>query len=221
MNGGNGSPRLEFEEEVGSLVGVVGVVALADETDELREVQVFVEAATDVVRTREEVAASVARWGLTGVRDIYVFSLVGAERTGQQRADERQRPDDAPLRPVIERVTAGWAGRGRLAQVVLSLRGTEGVGEVTGDRDILALAAEATLRAVDELAGRGARNELVAINHHVIDGRPTVSVLLRSADDELYVGSCLSGRHLPHECAVRATLHALNRRIAPRFTDSS
>lgn len=203
------------------MAGVVGVVALADEGDELREVQVFVEAPTDVRRTREEVTARASRYGITGVAHLYVFAVSGASLAGTAGTDQPgpATAEELPARLVIERVTAGWVSERRVAQVVLATGDREAVGEATADRDTVTLTAEATLRAIDELVGADRPSELIAITQHTLESRPTVSVLVR-ADDDVYVGSCLSTRHLAHECAVRATLHALNRRIAARLSES-
>lgn len=184
-------------------------------------------AANRALRSRLGVDAQLAV--VTGPSEA--FAVRTPPRTGEHAvADEAEvRPlvvaeDVAPAtrepRAVIERVQVATAGAECAVEVCLSSGGTTAVGRAGGpalDTYLLRVAALAAADAVDVLAAGRAR---CAIEHvDMVTAGPVqvilvVLVLMAGESAERLVGSAVVAGDA-RQCAVRATMSALNRRLTP------
>lgn len=232
---------LDLESAIRQLPGVLGCVILTDpETGRPEEVQTFVRAGTDRGTVHREVLERAAARGVEGhLKQVLVFELQAASHLGDreslQRAAEMAEQDarargrspvaeDLPpqreARPLLERprfdrvllTSTTWKSE---AEVALGPQGEEVWGQAEGEKTPhnLKVLAQATLDAANRLA-HGLDIELKGASLVNSFGREAVLVILELEGSLETLGAALVRDGPVSEAAVRATLDALNRRLA-------
>jgi hypothetical protein len=119
-------------------------------------------------------------------------------------------------RPHFRGVTLGLSTWASEAEVTLELEGRAVIGRATGHKTPhgLPVIAEATLNAVMQMVDSGAGFELVGASLISTMGRDAVVVVVRDPSVGEGLGAALVRSSPVAEVAVRATLDAVNRRLA-------
>lgn len=232
---------LDLEAAIKQLPGVLGCVILTHpESGRPEEVQAFVRTGADRDAVQAAILERAAEHELgEHLRQVLVFELQAESHLGDweslQRAAEmaeqeaRARgPSSAPPSPSPERTPAPLSSRPRFGRVVLTSTmwrseaevslGPEGeqvFGQASGDKTPhgLQVLARATLEAASRIAG-GISIELKGASLVDVFGREAVLVVAQVEDSPETVGAALLRDGPVSEAAVRATLDALNRRLA-------
>jgi hypothetical protein len=140
---------------------------------------------------------------------------------GQEAPDVAPRPDQAHapittgMRPLVLSVGFFSTALDSKAEVSLAGGAGEAIGEASGEKTPhgLKVLSEATLEAVSKLTGRDFV-KLVGASLVSIVGEEAVLVMVREPDGQELLGAALvHGGPVP-EAAVKATLDAINRRLA-------
>jgi hypothetical protein len=232
---------LELEARVKAVSGVLGCVIVADADDHPAEIQAFTRAGEDRTAIRARIETEVASLEpLASPPRVLVFeleteSLLGgpdALRQAELLAELEvltHEGADAPVRepgvtpqssatgdrPVLRRVvslstTPPWG-----AEVFLGSTTREVVGRAVGTEAAhgLGIVAEAALDAVHKLIGQ--EGTFTSNGTWVAEalGREVVLSFVESAEGEVVGAALVRGGSLS-EAAVRATLDAVNRRLA-------
>ena len=232
---------LDLESRIKQLPGVLGCVILTHpESGVPEEIQAFIRAGFDRAQTQHAIYDEAFNYGIhEGLRQVLVFelqaeshlgdreSLQRAAEVAEQEARSRGRSgieeEEAtgggvpPLstRPQMGRVIlSSTVGRSE-AEVALGPDGEQVTGQAAGEKTThgLQVLAQATLDAASRIAG-GVRMELKGASLVDIVGRETVLVVVQVSDGPETVGAALVRDGPVTEAAVRATLDALNRRLA-------
>ena len=230
---------LDLESSVKELPGVLGCVILTHpESGRPGEVQAFVRSGVDRDQVQSAIRERASTLGFDHIREILVFELQAESHLGDweslQRAAEMAEQEarakgptsapealpDRPLTPLQGRPEMGrvvltstmWRSE---AEVALGPEGRQVLGLASGDKTPhgLQVLAQATLDAASRLAG-GTRIELKGASLVDIFGREAVLVLAQVEDQAETLGAALLRDGPLSEAAVRATLDALNRRLA-------
>ncbi|MDQ3986089.1 MAG: hypothetical protein M3280_06280 [Actinomycetota bacterium] len=237
---------VDLEFTIRQMPGVLGCVILTHPDQGFpEEIQAFVRAGTDRAATQERILNEANRLGLqNSLRQVLVFELQAASHLGDreslQRAAEmaeqeaRARgpvqdevveeielgavlPPPLERRPKLDRVLLSSTTWRSEAQVALGPEGESVVGEAHGEKTPhgLKVLAQATLEAASRLAG-GIEIELIGASLVNTFGREAVLVAVKLGDSGETLGAALVREGPISEAAVRATLDALNRRMAQR-----
>lgn len=232
---------LDLESTIKQLPGVLGCVILTNPASGApEEIQAFIRSGFDRVKTQHAIYDEAFNHGIhESLRQVLVFELQTeshiSDRESLQRAAEvaeqevrargRSDPDregppeppPAPLkaRPQIGRVLLSSTVWRSEAEVALGPEGEQVTGQAAGDKTPhgLGVLAQATLDAASRLAG-GTPMELKGASLVNTFGRDAVLVVVQVGDSPETLGAALVRDGPVTEAAVRATLDALNRRIA-------
>jgi hypothetical protein len=232
---------VDLESAVKSLPGVLGCTIFSAPDGSVSEIQAFIRRGADKGEVQDAIFDEVKRRDLqTSLRRVFVFeleaeqapqdhdSLQEAVEVAQREAESASAPGrpapstETPTvtsalgpRPVLQRVTMDSSERSTEAQVALTGARHEVVGRALDDPSAsgLELLARATLEAVHQLVGEWIFT-LEAASLVSEGGRDAVVVFVRSAEGLETVGAALVRGGERAEAAVRATLDAINRRIA-------
>lgn len=235
---------VDLENWVKSLDEVLGCVILTrPETGSPEEVQAFVKVGTDREAIHRAILGQAEERGLArGIRRVHVFelhadspledreSLRRAAEVAEQEARATGLPVDelvddvasveveyeSPLqrRPPVRRVLLSSTTWHTQAEVSLGDEGDEIHGFATGEKTPhgLKVLAQATLEATSKLAG--IQVDLKGASLVNTFGREAVLVLVQMQGSPEMLGAALVREGPVSEAAVRATLDALNRRLA-------
>ena len=232
---------LDLEASIKQLPGVLGCVILTHpQTGAPEEIQAFVESGADRTGVQHAIYDEASNRGVhESLRQVLVFelqaeselgdrsSLQHAAEVAEQEARARGPITDVdeeeaersvrPLsgRPVMGRVIlSSTVGRSE-AEVDLGPEGEQVTGQATGDKTPhgLGVLAQATLDAASRMAG-GVRLELKGASLVNTFGREAVLVVVQVEDHPETLGAALVRDGPVTEAAVRATLDAVNRRLA-------
>lgn len=203
----SGTDQMETQKEIESRVAEQGLAT------SLRQIFVFELEAESQFGDREtlERAAELAehearmRGPRSAADDLLTLHTVVSEASPASRRD----------RPPLLRVSFSSTSYTSEAAVALGAEGEEIVGEATGDKTPhgLKVLAEATLDAVQILIADD-RLKLVGASMVNVVGEEAVLVLVNEAEGPEMLGSALVRGGPVTEAAVRATLDAVNRRLA-------
>jgi hypothetical protein len=235
---------VDLENWIKDLDEVLGCVILTRPASGVpEEVQAFVRAGTDRDAIRRAIVERANDKGLAeGLREVLIFELHAESHIGDReslmRAAEVAEQDarakglsaqqvledlaseevgyEHPLerRPPVRRVrlsSTSWQSR---AEVALGEEGAEAEGSATGEKTPhgLQVLAQATLEATSRLANIDV--ELRGASLVNTFGREAVLVLVQMRGAPETLGAALVRNGPISEAAVRATLDALNRRLA-------
>lgn len=232
---------MDLETSIKSLSGVLGCVILTDPSGRPAEIQAFTRSHTDERATREAIAAEVRARDLPQPTRILVFELEAESHFGDRETLERAAelaeqearakgpleekfvpaPPPAPIpptrvsRPPITRVVLASTSWSSAAEVALGAGGGEIVGQSEGDKTPLGLKilAEATLDAAGRLVD-GLRLTLTGASLVRTFEREAILVIVGVDDGSETIGAALVREGPTSEAAVRATLDAVNRKLA-------
>jgi hypothetical protein len=233
---------LDLEAKINGLPGVLGCVILSGDDGLPSEIQAFSHMAADRDDIRRRIESEARALDLhRSLRRVLVFELgtesisgdhdalrkaellaeleaLGDEPTADESSPPlpgRTRAGDELRRPVIRKVDARPSTEQARAEVFLQDSVGQAVGEASG-RDTshgLRITAEATLGAVHKLIAVEGAFRLAGAWLTEAGGRSIVLVAVGSNVGEL-IGAALVRNGPPTEAAVRATLDAVNRRLA-------
>ena len=234
---------LELERSIKDIPGVLGCVIVSGSGGDPAEIQAFTTVGTQRSEIEQAILGAVSRHGYGDtVHQVLVFELEAEGAGGREALSEaaaavdRQAtsepgltiPDELPIgpestwspapRPLLNRVmltTTSWRSQ---AEVSLGPEGGEVVGQATGEKTPhgLKVLAEATLEAVAQVVG-DVTFELLGASLVTTFGREAVLVLVRVDGSVETLGAALVRETPVTEAAVRATLDAVNRRLATRL----
>lgn len=236
------SSALDLEARIKQLPGVLGCVILTHpQSGAPEEIQAFVQSGADRPGIQHAIyGAASDRGTLDALKQVLVFELQAESHLGdpsslQQQAemaeqDARARGplgdkgersgSDSTRRPLVHRPQLGrviltstvWKSE---AEVDLDPEGEQVTGQAVGDKTPhgLSVLAQATLDAASRIAG-GIELELKGASLISIAGREAVLVVVQVEDSPETLGAALIRDGPVTEAAVRATLDALNRRLA-------
>jgi uncharacterized protein YigA (DUF484 family) len=230
----------ELESAIKQLPGILGCVILTASDGAPSEIQAFTSTGTDrdeiQSRILEEVAAR--DFGDRSAR-IFVFELEAESYFDDLESLERQVefaeqearskgplgqasptvPQDAAsrARPRVQRValtSSSWTSE---AVVALGSENNEVVGQAMAEKTPhgLKVVAEATLEAAGKIVGDNTKFRVKSSSLVNIGGQEAVLVLVLENDQEM-LGAALTRGGPLHEATVKATLDAINRRLALR-----
>jgi hypothetical protein len=234
----------ELETTIKALPGVLGCVILTSGQGSPNEIQAFTSTGTDrdeiQARILEEMAAR--DFGDENSR-VYVFELSAESYFDDLESLERQvefaeqearsagaigdQPSgpasDVPGSPVLRArprvrkvslTSSSWTSE---AVVALGEEGNETVGQASAEKTPhgLKVVAEATLEAAQKIAGGGTTFKVKSASLVNVGGHEAVLVLVLENEQDM-LGSALTRGGPLHEATVRATLDAINRRLALR-----
>ena len=234
----------ELESAIKQLPGILGCVILTGSDGAPSEIQAFTSTGTDrdeiQSRILEEVAAR--DFGDRSAR-VFVFELEAESYFDDLESLERQvefaeqearakgplgeeTAESAPSgggpapsggRPRVQRValtSSSWTSE---AVVALGQADTEVVGQAMAEKTPhgLKVVAEATLEAAGKLVNDTSKFRVKSSSLVNIGGQEAVLVLVLENDQEM-LGSALTRGGPMHEATVKATLDAINRRLALR-----
>jgi hypothetical protein len=235
----------EFESTIKAIPGVLGCVILAGGDGAPSEIQAFTSTGTDrdeiQARILEEMASR--DFGDESSR-VYVFELSAesyfddleslerqvefaeqearsAGRLGDQEGGEVpvQHPAVGPLRarPRVRKVSLSSSSWTSEATVSLGDEETEAVGQASAEKTPhgLKVVADATLEAAQKITGGDTSFRVKSASLVSVGGQEAVLVLVLENDQDM-LGSALTRGGPLHEATVRATLDAINRRLALR-----
>ena len=232
---------LDLEASIKQLPGVLGCVILTHpQTGAPEEIQAFVQSGADRTGVQHSIYDEASNRGVhESLRQVLVFelqaeselidrsSLQHAAEVAEQEArargpvsdsdeEEAERPE-RPLsgRPVMGRVILSSTVWRSEAEVDLGPEGEQVTGQATGDKTPhgLGVLAQATLDAASRMAG-GVRLELKGASLVNTFGREAVLVVVQVENYPETLGAALVRDGPVTEAAVRATLDAVNRRLA-------
>jgi hypothetical protein len=231
---------LELEASVKALPGILGCVILTDADGHPAEIQAFVRLGLDPVNAQKAIQDAVARFKLKPpLRQVFVFELDAESQFGDRESLERaaelaeqdarsRGPSTVRLnpgkgvktrsspgaRPIVERVSLTASSWTAESQVSLKMHEAEIVGNAEGEKTPhgLTLLAQATIEAAHKLIGV-APFQLEAASLVSIGGRQAVLVLVGQDQGHPNLGAALVREGPIGECAVRATLAAINRKL--------
>ena len=231
----------DLESAIKQLPGILGCVILAGSDGTPSEIQAFTSTGTDrdeiQSRILEEVAAR--DLGDQSAR-VFVFELEAESYFDDLESLERQvefaeqearakgplgeestsvAPKGGPAggRPRVRRValtSSSWTSE---AVVALGQANTEVIGQAMAEKTPhgLKVVAEATLEAAGKLVGDTSKFKVKSASLVNIGGQEAVLVLVLENDQDM-LGSALTRGGPMHEATVKATLDAINRRLALR-----
>jgi hypothetical protein len=234
----------EFESTIKAIPGVLGCVILAGGDGAPSEIQAFTSTGTDrdeiQARILEEMASR--DFGDESSR-VYVFELSAesyfddleslerqvefaeqeartAGRLGDQEGEvPAQHPAVGPLRarPRVRKVSLSSSSWTSEAVVALGDEETEAVGQASAEKTPhgLKVVADATLEAAQKITGGDTSFRVKSASLVNVGGQEAVLVLVLENDQDM-LGSALTRGGPLHEATVRATLDAINRRLALR-----
>ena len=231
---------MELEAAIKEVAGVLGCVILTHSDGRPAEVQAFIRAGSERSSVEAAILDRVSGAGFGPLRQVHVFELdaessfgdleslrratelaeqdarargpIGTESSAPGGAADlsalRHRP---PLRKVVL-TSSSWQSE---AQVALGSEALEVVGEASGEKTPhgLRVLAEATLKACARLA-EGLDFDLKGASLVEVLGREAVLVLVEVDEPPETLGAALVRDGPVSEAAVRATLDAINRRLA-------
>jgi hypothetical protein len=130
-------------------------------------------------------------------------------------SDQVHAPITAGMRPLVLSVGFFSTALDSKAEVSLAGGAEEAIGEASGEKTPhgLKVLSEATLEAVSKLTGRDFV-KLVGASLVSIVGEEAVLVMVREPDGQELLGAALVHDGPVPEAAVKATLDAINRRLA-------
>lgn len=231
---------MELEAAIKEVAGVLGCVILTHPGGRPAEVQAFIRAGSERSSIEAAILDRVSGAGFAPLRQVHVFELDAESSFGDRESlnraaelaeqDARARgpigteasaPDETadlsalrhrpPLRKVVL-TSSSWQSE---AQVALGSEAVEVVGEASGEKtpNGLRVLAEATLEACSRLAD-GLDFDLKGASLVDVLGREAVLVLVEVDEPPETLGAALVRGGPVSEAAVRATLDAVNRRLA-------
>ena len=236
------SDVLDLEAKIKEMPGVLGCVILTNQqTGAPEEIQAFVQSGADRTGVQTAIFDEAANRGVhEALRQVLVFELQAESEMGDRSAledaaeaaeeearargplsaQEEEDPLEVPMRPFVGRPVLGrvilssTVGRSE-AEVDLGPEGEQVTGQATGDKTPhgLSVLAQATLDAASRMAG-GVPMELKGASLVNTFGREAVLVVVQLPDSPEIIGAALVRDGPVTEAAVRATLDALNRRLA-------
>ena len=231
----------ELESAIKALPGVLGCVIMTDAEGNPVEIQAFVRLGLDPVDAQKAIKDTVA--GLKPpppVKQVFVFELDAESQFGDRESLERaaelaeqdaraRGPSTVRLapgkvagggggpdaRPIVDRVSLTASSWTAESEVALKLRDSEIVGVAEGEKTPhgLTVLAQATIDAAHKLIGEQFF-QLEAASLVNIGGRQAVLVLVRQEQGQPNLGAALVREGPIGESAVRATLAAINRKLA-------
>ncbi|MFN2525570.1 MAG: hypothetical protein ABR505_04810 [Actinomycetota bacterium] len=235
---------VDLEGAIKTLPGVLGCVIMTDPEGNPSEIQAFTRIGVDEAEIHRQVLDQVNLRGLgDSLSQIFVFELEGESHFGDretlERAAElaeqeaRSRGAVSAARKTILRAVetgprAAGAGRPLLQRVILSATGPDSeaevalahgpgeiVGRATGEKTPhgLAVLAQATLAAVAQIVDE-VKFTLTGASLVEIARKEAVMIVVQEDNGLETIGSALVRSAPLTECAVRATLDAVNRRLA-------
>ena len=235
------SDSLDLEAKIKQMPGVIGCVILTDpESGVPHEIQAFVETGADRPRVQHAIYDEAFNSGIhEKLRQVLVFELQTesppgdrssleqaaevAEQeamargiTGEETSDlEESLPRPLMGRPPMGRVILSSTVWRSEAEVDLGPEGEQVTGQASGDKTPhgLSVLAQATLDAASRMAG-GVRLELKGASLVNTFGREAVLVVVQVEDLTETLGAALVRDGPVTEATVRATLDAVNRRLA-------
>jgi hypothetical protein len=228
---------LQLETSIKELPGVLGCAIFTTPDGSITEIQAFTRAGTDQEGTQRAILSELAARSLHGsLKKIFVYEL-GTEsffgdRDTLERAVELAEQDARIRGPVAQAPSEGaglpagarasvirvvhtsteWTSQ---AEVALASQDEEVVGQASGEKTThgLSIVAQAALDAVARLV-EGANYELIGASLITVLGQEAVTVLVRLDGGGQSLGAALVRTAPVPEAAVRATLDAVNRRLA-------
>jgi hypothetical protein len=224
---------LDLEARIKKLPGVLGCVIVSDDSGGPSEIQAFARVGADRTEIRDRIQDEARKFDPgNSLKQVFVFELEAESLTGpdalkhagllaelealnneavQSKAGVEATRDRLEFRRVVA-LTTTWR-----SEAEVSLRGPSGehVGQATGDETPhgLEVLAQATIDAVHKLIGEAGVFELAGAWLTEGLGRRVVVVLVNSKQGDM-VGAALVREGPVKEAAVRATLDAMNRRLA-------
>jgi hypothetical protein len=235
--GGDQMDLLDLEARIKELPGVLGCVILSNESGGPLEIQAFARVGADRAGIRERIQAEAQEFDFGhSLKQVLVFELEAESLTGPDTLKQAEllaelealneeiptsvdRPRNA-VDPDADRVefrrvvalSTTWH-----SEAEVSLRGPAGeiVGQAVGEETPhgLEVLAQATIDAVHKLIGEDNVFQLAGSWLTEGLGRQIVLVVVNSSEGEM-VGAALVRDAPMSEAAVRATLDAVNRRLA-------
>ncbi|MGH2731324.1 MAG: hypothetical protein ACRDJI_12045 [Actinomycetota bacterium] len=228
---------LELESSIKELPGVLGCAIFTNPDGSITEIQAFTRAGADQDGTQRAILSELAARSLHGsLKKIFVYELETESLFGDRDTLERAvelAEQEARIRGPVERTPADgtqlpsgsramvvrvvhtsteWTSQ---AEVALGSETEQAVGQATGEKTThgLSIVAQAALDAVSRLV-EGANYELVGASLVTVLGHEAVAVLVRLDGGVQSLGAALVRTAPVPEAAVRATLDAVNRRLA-------
>ena len=234
---------VDLESSIKQLPGVLGCVILINPDGTASEIQAFTRVGTDREEIQQAILDEVARRGLEGpLKQVFVFELEAEAHFGDRESLElaAETADDAVARgrvasdvaaddgaragagrpPIGKVVLSSTAWRSQ-AEVALGRQGEEVVGQASGERTPhgLKVLAQATLEAAAQLL-EGVEFTLKGASLVSTFGREAVLVLVVVQGELETLGAALVRESPVSEAAVRASLDAVNRRLAQGLSGS-
>jgi hypothetical protein len=234
----------DLEAAIKQLPGVLGCVVLHTPDGRPSEIQAFTQVGTDRDAIQSRILEEVAGRDFgEQMSQIYVFELEEESYFGDLEALERaveyaeqeartqgprKLPDEqvAPAagmgptvslgkRPRVRRVALSSSSWTSEAVVALGEEGNEVVGQATAEKTPhgLKVLAEATLEAATKLTGGGTEFKVKSASLVNVGGQEAVLVLVLEDGADMLGAALTRGGPLT-EATVRATLDAINRRLA-------
>lgn len=234
------SSALDLEAKIKQLPGVLGCVILTHpQSGAPEEIQAFVQSGADKPGIQAAIYDQASTHAaLDDLKQVLVFELQAESELGdrsslQQQAEMAEQEvrarglfsdaDEsgsgskrAPVdRPPMGRVILSSTVWKSEAEVDLGPEGEQVTGQAVGDKTPhgLSVLAQATLDAASRIAG-GVELKLKGASLISIVGREAVLVVVQVEDSPETLGAALVRDGPVTEAAVRATLDALNRRLA-------
>jgi hypothetical protein len=235
---------VDLETSIKKLPGVLGCVILTDKAGNPSEIQAFTRLGIDQGEVQRSILDEVATRGLPPVGHIMVFELEAESHFGDRETLERaaelaeqearargarpeakeapappppldRRHGALPRRPLLSRVVLSATTWRSEAEVALGSEGSEVSGFSEGEKTPhgLKVLAQATLEATGRLV-EGMQFVLKGASLVKTFGREAVLVVVEVDDGPESIGAALVRRGPTSEAAVRATLDAVNRRLA-------
>ena len=229
---------LDLEAKIKQLPGVLGCVILTHpQSGAPEEIQAFVQSGADKPGIQHAIYDQASSHGsLDQLKQVLVFELAAETELGdrsslQQQAEVAEQEvrarglsgdeaSDSTERALVHRPPLGrvilnstvWKSE---AEVDLGPEGEQVTGQAVGDKTPhgLSVLAQATLDAASRIAG-GIELELKGASLISIVGREAVLVVVQVEDSPETLGAAFVRDGPVTEAAVRATLDALNRRLA-------
>jgi hypothetical protein len=234
----------ELESAIKQLPGILGCVILSGSDGAPSEIQAFTSTGTDRDEIQSRILEEVASrdFGDRSAR-IFVFELEAESYFDDLESLERQVEfaeqearakgplsegetaavppsaggDTGSMRPRVQRValtSSSWTSE---AVVALGQAGNEVVGQAMAEKTPhgLKVVAEATLEAAGKIVNNASMFRVKSSSLVNIGGQEAVLVLVLEGDQEM-LGSALTRGGPMHEATVKATLDAINRRLALR-----
>ena len=235
----------ELEALIKALPGVLGCVVLHGADGRPSEIQAFTQVGTDRDAIQSRILEEIANRDFGDqMSQIFVFELEEESYFGDLEALERAveyaeqearaaGPSDAAaavppvggmgktvslgMRPRVRRVALSSSSWTSEAVVALGEEGDEVVGQATSEKTPhgLKVLAEATLEAAGKLTGGEVEFKVKSASLVNVGGQEAVLVLVLENGQEM-LGAALTRGGPVTEATVRATLDAINRRLAQR-----